>query len=98
MSHSVSPAKSRRSALLSAPLELSLILSTLAPVTTTRADDATPAAPAGQVPATAAPAAKSIDPKTVVARINGKDITRQDAIDLTTNLRRKLKANLKMDF
>src|SRR5260221_208969 len=39
MSHSVSPAKSRRSALLSAPLALSLILATLAPGPTTRADD-----------------------------------------------------------
>ncbi|HEX9448145.1 MAG TPA: peptidylprolyl isomerase [Dongiaceae bacterium] len=98
MSHSVSPAKSRRSALLSAPLALSLILATLAPVTTTRADDATPAAPAGQVPATAAPAAKSIDPKTVVARINGKDITRQDVIESATNLPPQIKANLEMVF
>jgi peptidyl-prolyl cis-trans isomerase C len=103
MSHSVSTAKSRRRALLSAPLALTLALATLVPVTALRADDATPAAPAGQVPAAPAPTAgapdaKPIDPKTVVARINGKDITRQDVIESANNLPPQIKANLEMVF
>jgi len=102
MSHSVSATPHRR-ALLSAPLALSLALATLmVPVSAAWADDATPAAPAaapaGQVPDASAPAAKPIDPKTVVARVNGKDITRQDVIDSANNLPPQIKSNIDMVF
>jgi peptidyl-prolyl cis-trans isomerase C len=62
-----------------------------APATAAPADAATPA-PAGEAPADQAPAgqvpgagadqsAKPIDPKAVVAKVNGKEITRQDVIN-----------------
>jgi len=60
------------------------------PATPAPADSTAPAAtpaPAGQAPAGQLPgadagqAAKPIDPKTVVAKVNGKEITRQDVID-----------------
>lgn len=109
MSYTVSIANSRRRALLSAPLALSLALATLlVPTAAAWADDTTqtaPAAapadqtaPAGQLPGADAPAAKPIDPKTVVARVNGKDITRQDVIDSAANLPPQIKANIDMVF
>jgi peptidyl-prolyl cis-trans isomerase C len=111
MPHSVSFATPRRSLLLSAPLALSLALASLAvPATASWADDATPTAPAAptdQAPAGAAPAgqlpgadatAKPVDPKTVVARVNGKNITRQDVIDSAANLPPQIKSNIDMVF
>lgn len=109
MSYTVSIANSRRRALLSAPLALSLALATLlVPAAAAWADDTTQtapaaapadqAAPAGQLPGADAPAAKPIDPKTVVARVNGKDITRQDVIDSAANLPPQIKANIDMVF
>lgn len=104
MSYSVSIKPSRRSYLLSLPLALSLCLAGLmAPAA--YADDTiqpAPTAPTGtsdsQLPGSNAPTAKPIDPKTVVVRINGKDITRQDVIDSAANLPPQIKANIDTVF
>ncbi|HVJ42738.1 MAG TPA: peptidylprolyl isomerase [Dongiaceae bacterium] len=106
MSYSISIATRRRSLLLSTSFAFGLALATLvAAGPAARADDTTPAAPAapaaapaGQLPGADAPAAKPIDPKTVVARVNGKDITRQDVIDSASNLPPQIKANIDMVF
>lgn len=107
MSYSISLATRRRSLLLSAPLAFGLAMATLAGTSfAVQADDTAPqapgaapaASPAGQVPGADAAQAKPIDPKTVVARVNGKDITRQDVIDSANNLPPQIKANIEMVF
>ncbi len=105
MFHQTSIAKTRRHGLLAASLSLSLTLAALlAPAVPALADDAKPAAPAAPAGTDASGGAagttetKPIDPKTVVAKVNGQDITRQDVIESAQSLPPQIKANMEMVF
>ena len=100
MFHSTLIAKICRKTLLTTPLALSLALSTaLLPGAVSQADDVKPAAPADAPAAGAATTdTKPIDPKTVVAKVNGEDITRQEVIESADSLPPQIKSNMDMVF
>ncbi|MDY0884013.1 peptidylprolyl isomerase [Dongia soli] len=96
MSHPTLIASFRRAALLAAPLTASIALAVvLFPTAAALAQDAQPATPPTGDSTTET---KAIDPKTVVAKINGQDITRQDVIDSAESLPPQLKANIDQLF
>lgn len=96
MSHPTPIAKFRRTALLAAPLTAGIAFAAmLFPTAAALAQDAQPATPATGEGTTDT---KPIDPKTVVAKINGQDITRQDVIDSAESLPPQLKANIDQLF
>jgi peptidyl-prolyl cis-trans isomerase C len=96
MPHPTLIAKFRRSVLLTAPLMAGIALAAIIfPTAAALAQDTQPATPATGNGTTDT---KPIDPKTVVAKINGQDITRQDVIDSAESLPPQLKANIDQLF
>lgn len=98
MFHPLLISKFRRNALLAAPLSASIALvALLLPAAIAQAQDSQPATPQPSA-SNGATDTKPIDPKTVVAKINGQAITRQDVIDSAENLPPQLKANIDQLF
>lgn len=96
MPHPTLIAKFRRGVLLTAPLMAGIALAAIIfPTAAALAQDTQPATPATGNGTTDT---KPIDPKTVVAKINGQDITRQDVIDSAESLPPQLKANIDQLF